>query len=81
MQKLSQIRNRMSQRSISAYIIPAADPHLSEYIPDHWKQREWLTGFNGSVGTLVVLPEKAALLTDSRYYLQAEKQNWKCSAL
>jgi Xaa-Pro aminopeptidase len=73
-EKLTLLRNEMQRLQLSAYVIPTNDPHLSEYIPDYWKQREWLSGFTGSVGTLVVLNKKAALWTDSRYYIQAEKQ-------
>lgn len=64
----------MAEKRIKAYIIPSCDPHLSEYIPDHWKSRAWLSGFSGSAGTIVVTDKKAALWTDSRYFLQAEKE-------
>ena len=64
----------MKQAGVSAYIIPTADPHLSEYIADHWKLRERLSGFNGSAGTLLVATDKAYLWTDSRYFLQATEQ-------
>lgn len=59
---------------VTAYLVPTADPHNDEYIPDHWKCREWLTGFTGSAGTAVVTPTEAFLWTDSRYWLQAEEQ-------
>lgn len=64
----------MASKSIDAYIIPSSDPHLSEYLPDHWQARAWLSGFTGSAGTLVVTQNKSALWTDSRYFLQAEQE-------
>lgn len=60
--------------SVKVYIVPTADPHNDEYIPQHWMCREWLTGFTGSAGIAVVTNEKALLWTDSRYWLQAEEQ-------
>jgi Xaa-Pro aminopeptidase len=62
----------MKQKSIDAYVIPSADPHLGENISDHWKIIRWLTGFDGSAGTVAVTDTFAGLWTDSRYYLQAE---------
>ena len=73
-ERLSLLRNNMRKNEIDAYIIPTSDPHLSEYIPSHWKVREWLSGFTGSAGTLVVTLNEAWLWTDSRYYLQASDQ-------
>ncbi|MBF7682832.1 aminopeptidase P family protein [Acinetobacter sp. B5B] len=73
-QKLQQLRQRMESHHIDAYIVPSADPHLSEYLPAHWQAREWLTGFTGSVGTLVVTQEEAGLWVDARYWAQAEKE-------
>ncbi len=67
------LRQKMSEETLSAFIIPTGDPHNSEYLPDFWKVREWLTGFSGSAGTAVVLRDKAALWTDSRYFLAAEE--------
>ena len=64
----------MRKHNISAVVIPTADMHLSEYISDHYKLREYLSGFTGSAGTLVVTMKKAALWTDGRYYIQAEKE-------
>lgn len=64
----------MDAYGLDACIIPSGDPHLSEYPAQHWKVREWLSGFTGSAGTLVVTAEEAGLWTDSRYYLQAEEQ-------
>lgn len=64
----------MSEKSLSAFIVPSNDPHFGEYIQDHYKCMEWLSGFNGSAGTLVVTLKDAALWTDSRYFVQAERQ-------
>ncbi len=72
--KLEQLRGLMKKNSVSAYIIPSSDPHISEYLPDYWKSRSWLSGFTGSAGTVVVTTKTAALWTDSRYFLQAEKE-------
>lgn len=72
--RLSALRNTMRQQGLSALIIPSTDPHLSEYVPEHWKIREWISGFNGSAGTAVVTLHRAALWTDSRYFLQAAQQ-------
>ncbi len=68
------LRQRMKMYGVAACIIPGTDPHLSEYPNEHWKAREWLSGFSGSAGTLVVTENSAGLWTDSRYYLQAEAQ-------
>ena len=64
----------MKRHDLDFYFVPTADPHNSEYIADHWKSREWFSGFRGSAGTLVVSAEKAALWTDSRYFLQAAEE-------
>ena len=64
----------MKRHDLDFYFVPTADPHNSEYIADHWKSREWFSDFRGSAGTLVVSAEKAALWTDSRYFLQAEEE-------
>jgi Xaa-Pro aminopeptidase len=71
-QNLAVLRSVMKQKSIDAYVIPSADPHLGENISDHWKIIRWLTGFDGSAGTVAVTDTFAGLWTDSRYYLQAE---------
>lgn len=71
---LSAFRIEMHNRGLNAFIIPSSDPHLSEYPADHWKVREWISGFNGSFGTVVIVEESAALFTDSRYFLQATDQ-------
>lgn len=72
--RLDALRRLMAEKGLSAYVIPATDPHLSEYLPDHWRALEWASGFTGSAGTLVVTPDFAGLWTDSRYFLQAEQQ-------
>lgn len=73
-ERLAILRTEMKKYNISAYIIPGTDPHASEYIADYWKEREWISGFNGSAGTAVVTLEKAGLWTDSRYFLQGSEQ-------
>lgn len=72
--RLQALRNAMKQEHIDAYIIPSSDHHLSEYTPDCWKHREWISGFNGSAGTAVVAFDEAGLWTDSRYFLQGAEQ-------
>lgn len=64
----------LSQEGIDAFIIPSTDPHLSEYVAPYWKSREWISGFTGSAGTVVVTAGEAGLWTDSRYFLQAAQQ-------
>jgi Xaa-Pro aminopeptidase len=64
----------MRKEGLAAYLVPSADPHLSEYAPERWKRRGWLTGFSGSAGDAVVTLKEAGLWTDSRYFLQAEAQ-------
>ncbi|KXB33492.1 Creatinase [Bacteroidales bacterium KA00251] len=73
-QRVSALRNAMKERSIDAYIIYSEDGHLGEYTPACWKGREWISGFNGSAGKVVVTQNKAGLWTDSRYFLQATQQ-------
>lgn len=68
--KLNSFKAKMSENGIDAYIIPISDPHLSEYIPDHYKLLEWLSGFSGSAGVLVITSTYAGLWTDSRYFIQ-----------
>ena len=73
--RVNALRNWMERHNaLQAFIIPTADPHNSEYLADHWKCREWLTGFTGSAGMAVVTKDAAALWTDSRYWLQAAEQ-------
>lgn len=73
-QRVAALRAWMRKNDLSAYIFPSTDPHSGEYIPDHWKSREWISGFNGSAGTAVVTLTAAGLWTDSRYWLAAEEQ-------
>lgn len=73
-EKLTALRAEMRKRRLAAYIVPTDDFHSSEYVGDHFKAREYLSGFTGSAGTLLVMPEKALLWTDGRYFLQAESQ-------
>ena len=68
------IRGQMAMMGLDAVIIPGSDPHLSEYLADNWKFREWVSGFTGSAGTVVITAEKAGLWTDSRYFIQAAKE-------
>lgn len=72
--RIRQLRQAMHKAGVAAYIVFSSDPHLSEYLPLHWQSRQWLTGFDGSAGTLVVTADFAGLWTDSRYWVQAEKQ-------
>lgn len=73
-QKLQALRQAMAEANINAAIIPQADPHMSEYLSDHWQARRMLSGFTGSAGDLVVTPDAALLWTDSRYFIQAADQ-------
>ena len=72
--RVAALRLWMRQKGIDAFIFPSTDPHNGEYVPDHWKGREWISGFDGSAGTAVVTAEKAALWTDSRYFIAAEEK-------
>lgn len=72
--RLKCLREAMNTANIDAYIIPSSDHHLSEYTPECWKDRQWISGFNGSAGTVVVTANEAFLWTDSRYFLQATQQ-------
>ncbi|MBS7375164.1 MAG: aminopeptidase P family N-terminal domain-containing protein, partial [Muribaculaceae bacterium] len=73
-ENLEAVRSEMRRVGVDAVIIPGTDPHQSEYINDHWKARDWVSGFTGSNGTAVITLDQAALWTDSRYFLQAEEQ-------
>ena len=72
--RLASLREVMRCEKLDAFVFPSTDPHHSEYTPDRWKGREWISGFNGSAGTAVVTMDDAALWTDSRYFLAAEQQ-------
>lgn len=73
-QRLDSLREVMKREKMAAFIFPSTDAHQSEYVAPHWQGREWISGFNGSAGTVVVTLTKAALWTDSRYFLAAEQQ-------
>lgn len=73
-ERIQTLRAWMKQTGIEAFIIPSTDPHLSEYVAPHWQSREWISGFTGSAGTVVVTENEAGLWTDSRYFLQAAQQ-------
>ena len=73
-QRIADLRALMQREHLAAFIFPSTDPHNGEYIPDHWKGREWISGFNGSAGTAVVTMTSAALWTDSRYFIAAAEQ-------
>ena len=73
-ERLARVRQVMAEEGIDALLVPSADPHLSEYLPGYWQGRRWLSGFHGSVGTLVVTADFAGLWADSRYWEQAEKE-------
>lgn len=72
--RISKLRQVLIEQDLTAIIIPSADPHLSEYLPEYWQARLWLSGFTGSVGTLVVTADFAGLWTDSRYWVHAAAQ-------
>lgn len=72
--RLAELRAIMRREKLAAFIFPSTDPHHGEYVPDHWKGREWISGFDGSAGTAVVTLKGAALWTDSRYFIAAEEQ-------
>lgn len=73
-ERIHALRMAFRPNNIKAFIIPSTDPHLSEYVAPYWMSREWISGFTGSAGTAVILMDKAGLWTDSRYFLQAEKE-------
>ena len=73
-ERIERVREALVQQAAFALLVPSADPHLSEYLPGHWQGRQWLSGFTGSMGTLVITVNSAALFADSRYWQQAEAQ-------
>lgn len=73
-ERIQALRNEMKQCRLDAYIVPSTDPHQGEYIPERWQCRQWLSGFTGSAGTLVVTQFFAGVWTDSRYFIQAEEE-------
>ncbi|MGI5893658.1 MAG: aminopeptidase P family protein [Candidatus Merdivicinus sp.] len=73
-EKIAYIRKKMEENCIDAILVPSADPHMSEYVSDHWKTRAFVSGFSGSAGTFVITREMSGLWTDGRYYVQAAKE-------
>jgi Xaa-Pro aminopeptidase len=72
--RIERVRDALKQQGLAAVLVPSSDPHLSEYLPERWQGRQWLSGFTGSMGTLVVTLDEAALFADSRYWVQAEAE-------
>ena len=72
--RIERIQELLREQGVAAVVIPSSDPHLSEYLPERWQSRQWASGFTGSMATLVVTAEHAALFADSRYWVQAEQQ-------
>ena len=72
--RISQLQETLQKRGVQAVLVPSSDPHLSEYLPGYWQGRQWLSGFTGSMATLVVTTDRAALFADSRYWVQAESE-------
>lgn len=70
-EKILALRKKMAENNVDAFIVYSADPHMSEYLPEEWQERSWLSGFTGSAGFVVVTKDKAALWTDGRYFVQA----------
>ncbi|MEG1620910.1 MAG: aminopeptidase P family N-terminal domain-containing protein, partial [Oscillospiraceae bacterium] len=73
-EKIKSLRTSMAKHGVNAIVIPSSDPHMSEYLPDHWKARNYFSGFTGSAGTLVVTETESGLWTDGRYFVQAAKE-------
>ncbi len=73
-QRIDRVRNALAQHQLAAVLVPSSDPHLSEYLPERWQGRQWLSGFTGSMGTLIISTDTAALFADSRYWEQAEAE-------
>jgi Xaa-Pro aminopeptidase len=72
--RIERVRDALAKHGLFAVLVPSSDPHLSEYLPERWQGRQWLSGFTGSMGTLVVTRETAAVFADSRYWVQAEAE-------
>ena len=72
--RITSLRRLMQERGIDGYLIYGTDPHLSEYVPDAWRSREWISGFTGSYGKVAITQDRAALWTDSRYFIHAESE-------
>ena len=73
-ERIAALRAAMKEAGVNGFLIPSSDPHMSEYLPDSYQARSWFSGFNGSVGTLAVTADAAALWVDGRYFIQAERQ-------
>lgn len=73
-ERIQAVRNEMKQRGMDAWLVPSTDPHLSEYVPDFWQRRAWVSGFDGSAGDVLITADDAGLWTDGRYFLQASSQ-------
>ncbi|MBO7417760.1 MAG: aminopeptidase P family protein [Bacteroidaceae bacterium] len=73
-ERIEALRGFLKQQNVKAFIVPSTDPHMSEYVAPHWEARQWISGFTGSAGTVVVTENEAGLWTDSRYFLQAAEQ-------
>ena len=71
LERLAALRQQMREAGVAAYVVPGNDPHASEYMASHWFEMQWISGFNGESGTMVITMDRALLWTDSRYYLQA----------
>ena len=72
--KITDLRKLMEEFGVEAYLVPSSDPHQSEYVPEFWQRRKFISGFTGSAGDVVITQKKAGLWTDSRYFLQAEQE-------
>ncbi len=72
--RIKALREQLALNNLAAYLIPSSDPHQSEYAAGHWKSREWISGFTGSTGLVIVTPDHAGLWTDSRYFIQANQE-------
>jgi Xaa-Pro aminopeptidase len=72
--RIERIQELLREQGVAAVVVPSSDPHLSEYLPERWQARQWASGFTGSMATLVVTADRAALFADSRYWVQAERQ-------
>ncbi len=73
-ERIAALREILKRKELRAFIVPSTDPHMSEYVAPHWEARQWISGFTGSAGTVVVTENEAGLWTDSRYFLQASEQ-------
>ncbi len=73
-ERIERVRDALKSAGLAAVLVPSSDPHLSEYLPERWQGRQWLSGFTGSMGTLAIALDRAALFADSRYWVQAEAE-------